>query len=168
MIIERELFSPNAFWVWRYTLDPSVRNIVLMGGSSSSKSYSVAQFLSILTYWECSNHLVMRKVGASIEKTIYTDFKTAINGIEGLAEHCRFKQNSIMFDNGAKIDFTGLDDSEKIKGMLAASGFDFVESPEDADFILFNTCAVREHAEDRVFGNVGALKNLKRKHPCAG
>ena len=56
-------------------------------------------------------------------------------------------------------------DSEKIKGMLAASGFDFVESPEDADFILFNTCAVREHAEDRVFGNVGALKNLKRKHP---
>ena len=117
MIIERELFSPNAFWVWRYTLDPSVRNIVLMGGSSSSKSYSVAQFLSILTYWECSNQLVMRKVGASIEKTIYTDFKTAINGIEGLAEHCRFKQNSIVFDNGAKIDFTGLDDSEKIKGI---------------------------------------------------
>ena len=117
MIIERELFSPNAFWVWRYTLDPSVRNIVLMGGSSSSKSYSVAQFLSILTYWEGTNQLVMRKVGASIEKTIYTDFKTAINGIEGLAEHCRFKQNSIMFDNGAKIDFTGLDDSEKIKGI---------------------------------------------------
>jgi len=117
MIIERELFSPNAFWVWRYTLDPSVRNIVLMGGSSSSKSYSVAQFLSILTYWEGTNQLVMRKVGASIEKTIYTDFKTAINGIERLAEHCRFKQNSIVFDNGAKIDFSGLDDPEKIKGI---------------------------------------------------
>ena len=56
-------------------------------------------------------------------------------------------------------------DSEKIKGMLAQSGFDFVDAPDDADFILFNTCAVREHAEDRVFGNVGALKNLKRKHP---
>ncbi|MEE1219368.1 MAG: tRNA (N6-isopentenyl adenosine(37)-C2)-methylthiotransferase MiaB [Ruminococcus sp.] len=56
-------------------------------------------------------------------------------------------------------------DSEKIKGMLAKSGFDFVDAPDDADFILFNTCAVREHAEDRVFGNVGALKNLKRKHP---
>ena len=117
MRIDRELFSPNAFWLWKYTLDPSVRFIVLMGGSSSSKSYSVAQFLSILTYWEGSNQLVMRKVGASIEKTIYTDFKTAINGIEGLAEHCRFKQNSIVFDNGAKIDFTGLDDSEKIKGI---------------------------------------------------
>ena len=56
-------------------------------------------------------------------------------------------------------------DSERIKGMLAQSGFDFVDAPDDADFILFNTCAVREHAEDRVFGNVGALKNLKRKHP---
>ena len=56
-------------------------------------------------------------------------------------------------------------DSEKIKGMLALSGFEFTDSPDDADFILFNTCAVREHAEDRVFGNVGALKNLKRRHP---
>ena len=56
-------------------------------------------------------------------------------------------------------------DSEKIKGMLAKSGFDFTDTPDDADFILFNTCAVREHAEDRVFGNVGALKNLKRRHP---
>lgn len=56
-------------------------------------------------------------------------------------------------------------DSEKIKGMLAKAGFDFVDAPDDADFILFNTCAVREHAEDRVFGNVGALKTLKRRHP---
>lgn len=56
-------------------------------------------------------------------------------------------------------------DSEKIKGMLFLCGFGFTENPEDADFILFNTCAVREHAEDRVFGNVGALKNIKRRHP---
>ena len=56
-------------------------------------------------------------------------------------------------------------DSERIKGMLAAAGYSFTETPDDADFILFNTCAVREHAEDRVFGNVGALKNLKRRHP---
>ncbi|MDD3261894.1 MAG: tRNA (N6-isopentenyl adenosine(37)-C2)-methylthiotransferase MiaB [Oscillospiraceae bacterium] len=56
-------------------------------------------------------------------------------------------------------------DSEKIKGMLARMGFSFTQQPADADFILFNTCAVREHAEDRVFGNVGALKNIKRRHP---
>lgn len=56
-------------------------------------------------------------------------------------------------------------DSEKIKGMLSQMGYEFTENVQDADFILFNTCAVREHAEDRVFGNVGALKSLKRKHP---
>lgn len=56
-------------------------------------------------------------------------------------------------------------DSERIKGMLHAAGYSFTDVPDDADFILFNTCAVREHAEDRVFGNVGALKNLKRRHP---
>lgn len=56
-------------------------------------------------------------------------------------------------------------DGEKIKGVLAEMGFSFTEEPENADFILFNTCAVREHAEDRVFGNVGALKNCKRRNP---
>ncbi|MGN0442516.1 MAG: tRNA (N6-isopentenyl adenosine(37)-C2)-methylthiotransferase MiaB [Acutalibacteraceae bacterium] len=56
-------------------------------------------------------------------------------------------------------------DSETIKGMLAQMGYGFTESPENADFILFNTCAVREHAEDRVFGNVGAIKSIKKKHP---
>lgn len=56
-------------------------------------------------------------------------------------------------------------DSEHIKGMLAEMGFGFTDEPEMADFILFNTCAVREHACDRVFGNVGALKHIKRRRP---
>lgn len=56
-------------------------------------------------------------------------------------------------------------DGEKIKGLLARMGFEFTGSDGDADLIIFNTCAVREHAEDRVFGNVGALKNLKRRKP---
>ena len=56
-------------------------------------------------------------------------------------------------------------DSEHIKGMLAEMGFGFTEEPDEADFILFNTCAVREHACDRVFGNVGALKHIKRRRP---
>ena len=56
-------------------------------------------------------------------------------------------------------------DGEKMKGLLAELGFRFVDSSEEADLILFNTCAVREHAEDRVFGNVGALKHVKQKKP---
>ena len=57
-------------------------------------------------------------------------------------------------------------DSERMKGMLMEMGFDFTEETEEADLILFNTCAVREHAENRVFGNVGALKKHKYKHGC--
>ncbi len=56
-------------------------------------------------------------------------------------------------------------DSEKLKGMLCEMGCEMTENKEEADIIIFNTCAVREHAEDRVFGNVGALKALKRKKP---
>ncbi len=56
-------------------------------------------------------------------------------------------------------------DSERLKGQLAGMGFGFTDIAEEADFIIFNTCAVREHAEDRVFGNVGALKALKRRRP---
>ena len=55
-------------------------------------------------------------------------------------------------------------DSEKIKGILQLLGFELTNEVEDADFILFNTCAIREHAEERVFGNVGALKNLKKRN----
>ena len=58
-----------------------------------------------------------------------------------------------------------VNDGEKIKGVLADVGFGLCDAPEQADLILFNTCAVREHAEQRVFGNVGALKSLKEKKP---
>ena len=56
-------------------------------------------------------------------------------------------------------------DGEKLKGMLEKMGYGLTDDREQADFIIFNTCAIREHAQDRVFGNVGALKNLKRKNP---
>ncbi len=56
-----------------------------------------------------------------------------------------------------------VNDGEIIKGVLADIGYGFCDKPDDADLILFNTCAVREHAEQRVFGNVGALKSLKLK-----
>lgn len=58
-----------------------------------------------------------------------------------------------------------VNDGEKIRGVLLDIGFGLCENVEQADLILFNTCAVREHAEQRVFGNVGALKRLKEKNP---
>ncbi len=53
-------------------------------------------------------------------------------------------------------------DSEKIKGILEAMGYALTEDYTQADFVLFNTCAVRGHAEDRVFGNIGRTKQLKK------
>jgi len=58
-----------------------------------------------------------------------------------------------------------VNDGEKLKGMLGEMGYAFTEHVENADIILYNTCAVRENAEERVFGNVGALKRVKRQNP---
>ncbi len=55
-------------------------------------------------------------------------------------------------------------ESEKLAGVLKKRGFLPANKLEDADIIIYNTCAIREGAEDRVFGNVGALKKLKREH----
>ncbi len=56
-------------------------------------------------------------------------------------------------------------DSERLKGLMELMGYGFTEDLSEADLVLYNTCAVREHAEDRVFGNVGILKANKRKRP---
>lgn len=56
-------------------------------------------------------------------------------------------------------------DSENIAGMLVQCGYTKADCKETADFILFNTCCVREHAELRTFGNVGFVKELKQKNP---
>ena len=56
-------------------------------------------------------------------------------------------------------------DGEKLKGMLAQMGYGFCDQAEQADLVLFNTCAIRENAEDRIFGNVGALKRWKAQSP---
>jgi tRNA-2-methylthio-N6-dimethylallyladenosine synthase len=56
-------------------------------------------------------------------------------------------------------------DSETAAGILESLGFSRGEEKENADLILFNTCCVRDHAEKRVFGNIGALKELKDEKP---
>lgn len=55
-------------------------------------------------------------------------------------------------------------DSEKLSGMLLAMGYDRASGVDDADFIIFNTCAIRENAELKVYGHLGALKALKSRN----
>ena len=56
-------------------------------------------------------------------------------------------------------------DSEKLRGYLAQCGYTIGAQAEGADVVIMNTCAIREHAEQRVFGNLGALTHTKRRHP---
>lgn len=56
-------------------------------------------------------------------------------------------------------------DSEKIRGYLAEMGYGFTQDEFEADIIVVNTCAVREHAEMRVLGNVGQLNHSKKQRP---
>ena len=56
-------------------------------------------------------------------------------------------------------------DSEKLRGYLTQSGYSIVGSAEGADVVVLNTCAIREHAEQRVFGALGELTHTKQRHP---
>ena len=56
-------------------------------------------------------------------------------------------------------------DGQKLMGMLLECGFTLTDEPMEADLVILNTCAVREHAEDRVFGNLGALTHAKKENP---
>lgn len=57
------------------------------------------------------------------------------------------------------------EDSEKLSGMLKRIGYTKTEAKEEASIILFNTCCVRENAENKVYGNLGLLKKLKKNNP---
>jgi tRNA-2-methylthio-N6-dimethylallyladenosine synthase len=58
-----------------------------------------------------------------------------------------------------------ISDGELMEGILAGGGYEVVTSPEEADVILVNTCAIRDHAERRVLGRVGQLHGLRRERP---
>ena len=89
---------------------------------------------------------------------------------------CTNMEQQSPFDNGHKtaprlyyIETFGCQmnvrDSETAAGLLETLGFSRGEDKESADLILFNTCCVRDHAEKRVFGNIGAMKERKEEKP---
>ena len=104
-----------------------------------------------------------------------TDTKTTVISPEALRRQQEFCGRIRDFWAGqgvtpvACIDTYGCQqneaDSERIRGMLETAGYGFTDTEEGADLVVMNTCAIREHAEQRVFGNVGALTHTKRRHP---
>src|SRR5579862_9276632 len=58
-----------------------------------------------------------------------------------------------------------VNDSEKVAGLLLAEGHEAATTAEDADFVFVNTCAVREHASEKLFHALGRLRKLKKSRP---
>ena len=59
-----------------------------------------------------------------------------------------------------------LSDSERIAGQLETLGYVHCDQRDNADVIVINTCCVRESAENRIFGHIGALKHIKEQKPA--
>lgn len=56
-------------------------------------------------------------------------------------------------------------DSEKLVGILVQAGYRMTDSEEEADFVIYNTCTVRDNANQRVYGRLGYLNSMKKKKP---
>lgn len=117
--LPKNTLNPNGYWLISAMNSREIRYVLMQGGSSSAKSFSFAQVCLLITMIDHENTIVLRKVGASISRTIYEDFK--INALkkneEMEATIFKCTMNRITCAYGGKIDFTGLDDSEKIKGL---------------------------------------------------
>lgn len=99
---------------------------------------------------------------------IYTPAVNADDAVKGLTAWAEKYRTDKGYAPLAYVHSYGcqqnVSDGEKIKGMLAKIGYAFTDEPGEAQFILLNTCAVRENAEDRVFGNIGDMKKLKEQN----
>ena len=88
--------------------------------------------------------------------------KDIIDAIRIRFEHLGVNKKAFVETYGCQQN---VNDSELLTGMIEGMGYTMTEDKEQADLILYNTCAVREGAEMKVFGNLGALKHLKTKKP---
>ena len=81
--------------------------------------------------------------------------------VEKLTEELKRKPTCCVTTFGCQMNSR---DSEKLVGILELVGYEIVDT-EQADFVIFNTCTVRDNANQRVYGRLGALKSYKKKHP---
>ncbi len=95
--------------------------------------------------------------------------KQGVNSSRAAMEAHRNEGNTPKRRRKAWVETYGcqmnISDGELMQGVLAAGGFEAASAPEEADVILVNTCAIREHAEQRVLGRVSELNRIKRQRP---
>ncbi len=102
------------------------------------------------------------KVSDNLEQELQAQFGYAERVRQLIKERYSNKPLAFVHTYGCQQNVS---DSERLKGLMELMGYGFTEDLNEADLVLYNTCAVREHAEDRVFGNVGILKANKRRRP---
>ena len=110
---------------------------------------------------------------AKISKFIVPSLKDARKRLTKNTNHIHFKLDEKYLGIGDGKFYHlktygcqgNLADSEKISGILESVGYKKTDSDEKADLIIFNTCAIRENAENRVFGELGRIKSLKESNP---
>ena len=99
----------------------------------------------------------------TLEKNAFSEQEIYIGYVSGMLFSVYEKQpKACVITFGCQQNVS---DSEHLKGMLCKMGYALTEEETEADFIIFNTCAVREHAQDRVYGNIGKVKQLKKDNP---
>jgi len=110
------LFNPLYWHLKKYMKDEAIRYILVFGGSSAAKTYSLVQAVTIDSLEERDSYMVLRKFGSDIEDSIFSDFTGVIDrwNLGALFESIK---NKIRCASGGFIRFRGLDDSEKIKGI---------------------------------------------------
>lgn len=126
----KELFCPMYWYAGDAICDPAIRYVFAYGGASASKTYSIVQKLLTEVMEKEVDVIVMRKFSSDIDRSIYKDFKLVVKNW-GLEDFFTFQKLKIKCVNGAVIEFTGLDDPEKIKGI---TGFTYAVMEEFNQF----------------------------------
>lgn len=113
---KKEWFAPLYYHLRKYVKDPKIRKIMVYGGKSSAKTFSISQLLVILCYIEKCSAIAYRKEQSTIKTTLKKSFKKAIDGLhmESVWTMMDFK---IDGNGGNEIVFKGLDKEDKIKGI---------------------------------------------------
>ena len=86
--------------------------------------------------------------------------------IEKVKEINKNNKNELKYNVSTMGCQLNENDSEKISGMLEEMGYSETDNQKEADIVIFNTCCVRENAEDKLFGKLGELKRIKEENTC--
>lgn len=115
--LSRHLFNPLYWHLQKHTKDPAIRYILIYGGSSAAKSYTVTQCVLKDTFEERDRYMILRKFGSDLEESIFADFTGVISRWR-IGQYFRTIKHRITNKTSeGYIRFRGLDDSEKIKGI---------------------------------------------------